>query len=270
MSTIGFVGGGNMAISLIGGLIDAGHPGNSIWVSEPLYPQREALGERFAINITANNIEAVAATETLVLAVKPQIMQEVVQGIAEKCSDTRPLIISIAAGVQESSLLSWLGYPARIVRCMPNTPALLGCGATALYGNSAVSPEDRERAGEILGTAGIALWVDSEDLIDAVTAVSGSGPAYFFMLMEHMIVTGQNLGLSKELATELTLQTALGAARMAKENNDSPGDLRRKVTSPGGTTERALDIFTGGGIATLIEQALTGARDRSRELGKAS
>ncbi len=266
MSTIAFVGGGNMATSLIGGLVDAGHPKGQIWVSEPLAEQRDALAERFGVHTTESNPEAVQAAQIVVLAVKPQIMKQVAEDIAAAARETAPLVVSIAAGVKESSLKTWLGFDARIVRCMPNTPALLGCGATALYANEAVEADERARAGEILGAAGIAVWVETEDQIDAVTAVSGSGPAYFFMLMEHMISTGQKLGLSEELATQLTLQTALGAARMAQEGNDSAATLRENVTSPGGTTERALNIFADGGIQALIESALTGARDRSREL----
>jgi len=270
MSTIAFVGGGNMARSLIGGLVDAGHPHDAIWVSEPVESQRTALSERFGVNTTESNNEAVHAAETLVLAVKPQILKDVLEGIASTAAQTQPLVISIAAGVQESSIKSWLGFDARIVRCMPNTPALVGCGATALFANAAVGKEERARASEILGAAGIALWVESEDLIDAVTAVSGSGPAYFFMLMEHMIDAGVQLGLERELATRLTLQTALGAARMAQEGSDTPSALRENVTSPGGTTERALNIFADGGIQSLVERALTGARDRSRELAASS
>lgn len=268
MTSIAFIGGGNMATSLVGGLIEAGHSPSDIWVSEPLDAQRDALAARFGINVTPDNKAAVNACDTVVLAVKPQVMKEAVQSIASDAQQRTPLLVSIAAGVQEPSLREWLGYDASIVRCMPNTPSLLGCGATALYANDRVCDAQRSIAETVLGAAGITLWVESEDAIDAVTAVSGSGPAYFFMLMEHMIATGQSLGLSEADATKLTLQTALGAARMAIEGSDSPATLRANVTSPGGTTERALNIFADGGIESLVNEALTGARDRSRELAK--
>ncbi|MFT5390688.1 MAG: pyrroline-5-carboxylate reductase [Gammaproteobacteria bacterium] len=268
MTRIAFIGGGNMASSLIGGLIEGGEERENIVVTEPLDAQRERLRKRFGVEVTSDNIAAVRAAQTVVLAVKPQVMKNVAIEIGPSAAKTRPLLVSIAAGVVEPSLLKWLDYPASIVRCMPNTPSLVGCGASALYANEHVSDAQRKQASAILEAAGIALWVDSEDQIDAVTAVSGSGPAYFFMLMEHMITTGEALGLSKEITTRLTLQTALGAARMALEGTDSPATLRANVTSPGGTTERALSIFADAGIEDIVRRALTGARDRSRELAK--
>ncbi len=268
--TITFVGGGNMAMSLIGGLIENRYPSGQIWVCEPDSEKRAALEKTFSIRTTGDNHEAVALADTVVLAVKPQIMEPVVTDLAQTAARTKPLIVSIAAGVREPALRAWLGYDAAIVRTMPNTPALLGLGATALFANQQVSAAERENADKILAAAGKTLWVDSEDLIDAVTAVSGSGPAYYFYLMELMIETGVKLGLDAEAAKLLTLQTALGAARMALDSGDDPGTLRERVTSPGGTTERALSIFRDGGLADLVDQALTGARDRSEELGAAA
>ena len=268
--TITFVGGGNMAMSLIGGLIENRYPSEQIWVCEPDSEKRAALEKTFSIRTTGDNHEAVALADTVVLAVKPQIMEPVVTDLAQTAARTKPLIVSIAAGVREPALRAWLGYDAAIVRTMPNTPALLGLGATALFANQQVSAAERENADKILAAAGKTLWVDSEDLIDAVTAVSGSGPAYYFYLMELMIETGVKLGLDAEAAKLLTLQTALGAARMALDSGDDPGTLRERVTSPGGTTERALSIFRDGGLADLVDQALTGARDRSEELGAAA
>ena len=264
---IAFLGGGNMATSLVGGLVESGHPPGDVVVSEPVAEKRRDLAERFAVGVTADNREAAAASDVVVLAVKPQDMAEVVTGAAGAMHERGPLVVSIAAGTRIGQILEWLGYPAAVVRTMPNTPALLGCGATALFANEAVTDEQREAAETILESAGIALWVDDEGLLDAVTAVSGSGPAYYFLLMEHMIRTGERLGLTSEQARALTLQTALGAARMALESGRTPEELRVGVTSPGGTTARALDLFGEGGFGELVERALTGARDRSRELG---
>ena len=264
---IAFLGGGNMATSLVGGLVESGHPPDDIVVSEPVAEKRRDLAERFAVGVTADNREAAAASDVVVLAVKPQDMAEVVAGAAEAMRERGPLVVSIAAGTRIGRILEWLGYPAPVVRTMPNTPALLGCGATALFANEAVTDEQRGAAETILQSAGIALWVDDEGLLDAVTAVSGSGPAYYFLLMEHMIRTGERLGLTASQARALTLQTALGAARMALESGRTPEELRVGVTSPGGTTARALDLFREGGFGELVERALSGARDRSRELG---
>ena len=264
---IAFLGGGNMAASLVGGLVESGHPPDDIVVSEPVAEKRRDLAERFSVGVTVDNREAAAASDVVVLAVKPQDMAEVVTGAAGAMRERGSLVVSIAAGTRIERILEWLGYPAPVVRTMPNTPALLGCGATALFANEAVSDEQREAAETILQSAGIALWVDDEGLLDAVTAVSGSGPAYYFLLMEHMIRTGERLGLTASQARALTLQTALGAARMALESGRTPEELRVGVTSPGGTTARALDLFREGGFGELVERALTGARDRSRELG---
>jgi pyrroline-5-carboxylate reductase len=256
-----------MATSLVGGLVESGHPPDDIVVSEPVAEKRRDLAERFSVGVTADNREAAAASDVVVLAVKPQDMAEVVTGAAGAMRERGPLVVSIAAGTRIGRILEWLGYGAPVVRTMPNTPALLGCGATALFANEAVTDEQREAAETILQSAGIALWVDDEGLLDAVTAVSGSGPAYYFLLMEHMIRTGERLGLTASQARALTLQTALGAARMALESGRTPEELRVGVTSPGGTTARALDLFREGGFGELVERALTGARDRSRELG---
>ena len=264
---IAFIGGGNMAASLVGGLVESGHPSGDIVVSEPVADKRRALAGRFAVGVTADNREAVSASDVVVLAVKPQDMAQAVTGAAGAVREREALVVSIAAGTRIARILEWLGYPAPVVRTMPNTPALLGCGATALFANEAVTGAQRDAAETILRSAGIALWVDDEGLLDAVTAVSGSGPAYYFLLMEHMIRTGERLGLTPEQARALTLQTALGAARMALEAERTPEELRVGVTSPGGTTERALDLFRHGGFGELVERALTGARDRSRELG---
>ena len=264
---ITFIGGGNMAYSLIGGLIEEGYSSEKIWVGEPEQDKREALAKQFGVRTTADNLMGVAKADVVVLAVKPQIMQSVVSALAGVAQSQRPLIISIAAGIPEPALKGWLGYEASIVRVMPNTPALLRLGVSALFANDQTRQSERERAEQILGAVGEILWVDNEGLIDTVTAVSGSGPAYFFYLMELMIETGEHLGLERQAATLLTVQTALGAARMALDSGESPRALRERVTSPGGTTQRALEIFHSGGLSELVKQALIGARDRSEALG---
>ncbi len=264
---ISFIGGGNMATSLIGGLIADGRDPASIYVSDPERATLEALADAFRVQTSTDNEEAVSHGSTVVFAVKPQIMAPVVKGIAVPGKAHRPLFISVAAGVREPDILRWLGFDAAIVRSMPNTPALVGSGATALYANSFVSDEQRSLAESVLRAVGLTLWVEDENLLDAVTGLSGSGPAYYFLLMEYMERTGISMGLSKDDARVLTIQTAFGAAKMALESSDSPATLRTRVTSPGGTTERALDALMAGGMEHLIHGALEASRDRAVELG---
>ncbi|RKZ37745.1 MAG: pyrroline-5-carboxylate reductase [Gammaproteobacteria bacterium] len=265
---IGFIGGGNMASSLVGGLIAGGADPDALWVTEPVAAKRQALRQRFGIHATASIADVVANTDTLVFAVKPQVMPAVVRALASAVSAKRPLLISIAAGVREPDIRRWVGFAAAIVRCMPNTPALVGSGATALYANTNVSQEQRERAESVLRAVGTAIWVDDEGLLDAVTALSGSGPAYFFLLTELLEKAGCQLGLPAETARALSLQTAYGAAKMALESEHDPATLRVQVTSPGGTTERALAKFQEGGLEALVLDAVAAARDRSVELGE--
>ena len=264
---ISFIGGGNMATSLIGGLIADGRDPASIYVSDPDSEKLEALADVFRVQTSSDNEEAVSHASTVVLAVKPQVMAPVVKGIAVPAMAHRPLFISIAAGVREPDILRWLGYDAAIVRSMPNTPALVGSGATALYANPFVSDAQRSLAESILRAVGLTVWVEDEDLLDAVTALSGSGPAYCFLLMESMEKAGIALGLSKDHARMLTIQTAFGAAKMALESSDPPATLRTRVTSPGGTTERGLDALVTGGLEHLVHAALEAAHGRSVELG---
>lgn len=268
-SNIGFIGGGNMATSLIGGLVANGTLPETIWVSDPDTPKLDALTRRFGVNAGGDNGEAASRCETVVLAVKPQIMHAVVQGLAPVLGARSPLIVSIAAGVREADIDRWAGGNMAIVRTMPNTPALVGCGATALFGNDRVDPGQRERADAILRAVGITIWVDDEAQLDAVTALSGSGPAYYFLLMEIMQAAGEAMGLDADAARRLTLQTALGAARIANESDEPPAVLRERVTSPGGTTERALVTMREGGIDKVVTDGIHGARQRSVELGDA-
>lgn len=268
---IAFIGAGNMAASLIGGLRAQGVPAERIRASDPGAEQRAKISAEHGIFICADNAEAVAGADVIVLAVKPQVMKSVCQALAPHLTEGQ-LIVSIAAGIPCDSLERWLGEQAAavpaIVRCMPNTPALLGQGVSGLYATARVSAEQRQQAEQLLSAVGVALWLDDEQQIDAVTAVSGSGPAYFFLLIEAMTAAGEQLGLPRETAAQLTLQTALGAARMALESEVDAAELRRRVTSPNGTTEAAIKSFQAGGFEALVHQALNAAATRSAELAE--
>ncbi|HRD65880.1 MAG TPA: pyrroline-5-carboxylate reductase [Candidatus Competibacter sp.] len=265
---IAFIGGGNMARSLIGGLIGGGHDPGCIWVAEPDASQREFLHGRFGVHAGAGNPEIATKAEVVVLAVKPQVLQGVARQLAPAIQAHQPLVISVAAGVREPDLRRWLGGGSlALVRTMPNTPALVGSAASALFANEFVSEEHRQLAESLLRAVGVTVWVDDESLLDAVTALSGSGPAYFFLVMESLERAALDLGLEAEIARLLTLQTAFGAAKMALESVESPATLRVRVTSPGGTTERALAILGDGGVGPLFAKALEAARQRARELG---
>jgi pyrroline-5-carboxylate reductase len=265
---IGFIGGGNMASSLISGLIASGHDPEQIWVSDINPDTLTALKELLCINTSTNNDDIINAVDVVVLAVKPQTLSAVTQGIAALIQQKKSLVVSIAAGINQQSLSRWLGTDTAIVRCMPNTPALVLTGATALYANDKVSAEQCDLAENILRSVGIALWVENESELDAVTAVSGSGPAYYFLLMEAMEKAALELGLNQETARLLVQQTALGAAKIALESTESPEQLRRRVTSPGGTTQQAIEVFEQGGFTELVSKALHAARDRSIEMSK--
>ena len=264
--TIGFIGGGNMATSLIGGLIANGGDSSRIWVSEPHHERRDLLQSRFAINTCNDNQLLVEKCDVIVLAVKPQMLRDVCGDIRAAVQARKPLLISIAAGIRMADIDRWLGGTTALVRTMPNTPALVRSGATALTANASVSDGQREVAESIMRAVGLTLWVDDEDQLDAVTAVSGSGPAYFFLILEAMEDAGSELGLPRDTARLLALQTAFGAAKMALESPESSANLRQQVTSPGGTTERALQVLEDGDIRALFLSALSAARDRAGEL----
>ncbi len=267
-ATIGFIGGGNMAASIIGGLLTSGVDARQLRAGDPSQDSLDRLASLGPITTSQDNLDIIPGCDVLVMAVKPQLMKVVCAGIADTVQASKPLIISIAAGVTSDSLNHWLGGNLAIVRCMPNTPALLRCGATGLFANTAVSEIQRQQAQQILDAVGLALWVEQESELDAVTAVSGSGPAYFFLMMEAMQASGEALGLNPDVAKQLSQQTALGAARMALESDVDVAELRRRVTSPKGTTERAITIFEDGGFRALVQQALQGAADRADELGR--
>ena len=270
MSTarIAFIGGGNMATSLIAGLIADGYAPHDIRVSDPSPERRHALQAGFAVRASAENADALADADTLVLCVKPQMAASVCHGIAPILAETKPLVISVMAGVPESAIQRWFGAPLPVVRAMPNTPAMLQTGAIGLHASPEVDADGRNRAETILRAAGLTRWVADEAQIDAVTAISGSGPAYFFLMMEALEEAGIALGLDPEAARLLTIQTALGAAKMAMESDNPPARLREQVTSPGGTTERALAVFKEADLRGLVARAATAARDRAAELSR--
>ena len=265
---IGFIGGGNMASSLMKGLIASGHSPQQIWVSDVNQQTLQNLASTLKVNISNDNEVIIKEVDVVVLAVKPQVLQEVAKTVAKPLQYKKSLVVSIAAGINQRSLKQWIGDEIAIVRCMPNTPALVLTGATALHANSSVTDEQKDLAENILRAVGISLWVEDEAELDVVTAVSGSGPAYYFLLMESMEKAAQELGLSQQTARLLIQQTALGAAKIALESNDSPEQLRNRVTSPGGTTEKAINIFEQGDFAGLVSKALQAAKERSVEMSK--
>ncbi len=264
--TIAFIGAGNMARSLIGGLLADGYDPALIHATDPSSEPLERMQRDFGIRVTADNRAAVECSEIVVLAVKPQVMREVAVSLAAVVQARQPLLLSIAAGIREPALAGWLGGGVALVRCMPNTPSLVKAGATGLYANPRVSDAQRQVAETVMRAVGLTVWVDDEELLDAVTALSGSGPAYFFLVMEALENAAVQLGLAREQARLLTLQTAFGAAKMALESTEDAALLRRRVTSPGGTTERAIGMLQRGGLEALFLEALTGARDRCGEL----
>ncbi len=263
--SIGFIGAGNMASSLIHGLLNEGIAGEKILVADIDQEKLSALAAECG-TITRSAEEVVEQADIVVLAVKPQVMQTVCSGLTQRTA--QPLFISIAAGVSLASLQEWLGGEPAVVRCMPNTPALIGKGATALFANPAVNAAQRDAASQVLDAVGISVWVETESDLDTVTAVSGSGPAYFFLFMEAMQDAAKEMGMSEELARLLVLQTAAGAAELAAQSEDSVAELRRKVTSPGGTTEQAILRFESGELRALVNKALQAARDKSVELSQ--
>lgn len=261
-----FIGCGNMGRSLIGGLIANGYMPKNICGADPAKEQRQKLRALFDIEVFQQNIAAIKNADMIVLAVKPQLMEATVKGIAAEFDPARPLIISIAAGIRLSAISAWLQQDLAIVRVMPNTPALIQAGATALYANDKTNTAQRESAEMIMRSVGLTVWLDDESLMDVVTALSGSGPAYFFLLMEIMEKAAVKMGLGQKQARLLTLETAFGAAKMAIESESDAATLRRQVTSPGGTTEQALNVLTEANIETLFHAALTAAKQRSIEL----
>ena len=268
--SIAFIGGGNMARSLIGGLLAQGRGPAAIRVAEPVPALRAALAADFGVAVFDDAAAAIAGAGTWVLATKPQVLRGVCEALATQAQAARPLVISIAAGITAAQLERWLGGALPVVRTMPNTPALLGAGVTGLFASPRVDATGRGLAESLLAAAGKTVWIEDEAQMDAVTAVSGSGPAYVFLLAEAMIDAGIRQGLPAEAARTLALQTVLGAARMLTESEVEPAELRRRVTSPNGTTQAAIAAFEAGGLRPLVDAAIHAARVRGAELSAAN
>ncbi|MCI0510096.1 pyrroline-5-carboxylate reductase [Chromohalobacter marismortui] len=265
-SQVTFIGAGNMASAIFGGMIEGGYPAAAITATGRDPQSLDALASRYGIQTTSDNDVAVEHADVVVLAVKPQVMREVCHELRDSVQRQRPLIVSVAAGLSAETLDNWLGGNMAVIRCMPNTPSLVGQGAAGLYANARVSEEQKRLATSLLETVGLVEWVADEHLLEAVTAVSGSGPAYFFLIMEALEDAGKKLGLPADSARRLALQTAYGAASMARESEFEPAELRRRVTSPNGTTERAINSFEDDGLRQLFEHATQACATRAREL----
>jgi len=264
-STIGFIGGGNMARALLAGLLRAGHAPAALRIADPDPAQHERLRELSPeLGVSADNVAVTAAAEVIVLAVKPQVLAAVARAMAPRAGQ---LVVSVAAGVTLPTLENWLGAGTPCVRVMPNQPALVGAGMSVLCATPSVSDAQREQAGYLAGAGGATAWVDDEGQMDAVTAVSGSGPAYFYLLMEILEDTARDMGIAPDIARLLAVQTAFGAGMTARETGTPPAELRQMVTSPGGTTQAALESLESGDVRRLFATALEAARRRSIELG---
>ncbi|WP_298871507.1 pyrroline-5-carboxylate reductase [uncultured Psychrobacter sp.] len=265
---ISFIGGGNMAQALISGLVSCGVKPSLITVADPSSEAREQLAAKGlnTVDPTADAKAAVIGADIVVLAVKPQVMKAVVSGFADVL-DTQ-LVISVAAGLSTELLSNMLGGYGNIVRAMPNTPAMIQMGATGLYGTDDISAEQKQLATAVMEASGLVMWVDNEEHMHAVTAVSGSAPAYMFYFIEAMVDGAVALGLDKEQASALALQTMLGAAKMALGSEDAPSELRRKVTSPNGTTQAAIESMQANDISRQIVEAMQACADRSQALSE--
>ena len=262
---IAFLGGGNMASALVGGLLAKGFDKNALSVIEMAPAARERLAEKFGVRVSTAPDAATQGAQVLVLAVKPQDMQS---GLASMAGNVRgKLVISIAAGITIEALSRWLEGHRHIVRCMPNTPALVGAGITGLFGSPETSPEERQTAETILRAVGEVVWVPEERLLDPVTAVSASGPAYVFWFIEQLAASAVALGIAEAEARKLALHTVLGAAKLAVSSPYSPAELRQQVTSKGGTTEAALRVFAEENLGERLQRAVKAASDRAAELG---
>lgn len=264
---IAFIGGGNMGRSLIGGLLARGAAPAQIVVADPHAPTLESLQAEYGVQAAADNASAVQDADVVLLAVKPQQLRAVVSDLQEQLVRRCPLLISIAAGILAADIQRWAGG-VPVVRCMPNRPALQGCGVTALYANDQVNEANRKLAEQILGAVGETLWVERESDMDVVTAISGSGPAYFFLLIEMLEAAGRSLGLPAEVARKLAVETAYGSGCMARASSDSPETLRQQVTSKGGTTEAALRHLEANNVRAIFSEAVAAAARRSAELAR--
>ncbi|WP_421841273.1 pyrroline-5-carboxylate reductase [Marinobacter algicola] len=266
--TISFIGAGNMASAIIGGMLDSGFKAANIWVSAPDDNHLQSIRKQFGVSVTTDNRYCAEQADMVVLAVKPQVMASVCSDIAPVVQNTRPLMVSIAAGLEAATLDEWLGGGLPLVRVMPNTPSLVGKGAAGLYANDQVKEKQKAMVESVFNSIGSALWVDDESLLHAVTALSGSGPAYFFLMLEALEEAATDAGIAGETARALAIQTMAGAAEMAGRSEHDPGQLKRNVMSPGGTTEQAIQAFEEGGMRDLVKKAYSAAYKRSGEMAK--
>ena len=263
---LAFIGGGNMAAALIGGLIKRGLPGERIIVADPSSDQLQRLVRSYGVKGAADNASAVSGAEVVVLAVKPQQMRSVALGLSPHLAASKPLVMSVAAGIPHAALARWFGPQIAVVRTMPNRPALNGFGATGLYAPASVGAANRALAESIMAAVSATVWVEHESQMDTVTALSGSGPAYFFLFMEALEAAAHERGLPNEIAHKLTLETAFGAAQMARQSSESLASLRDQVTSKGGTTAAALEVLDAAGLRAIVAHAVAAADRRSAEL----
>jgi len=265
---IAFIGGGNMASSIIGGLVSSGWPASMIRVSDPVDSQRENLSQKFGVQCYEDNQLCIESADVVILAVKPQMLRQVVTPISSSLQDSTPLIISIVAGISSRDTMDWIGVNLPFIRVMPNTPALVNRGVSGLYATSSTSDSQRELAATLMKSVGEVVWVNQESLIDTVTGVSGSGPAYFFKLMELMIAEAEANGLDAESAQTLVVETAAGAAALMQQSALRPAELRRQVTSPGGTTNAGIQFMEQAGIEQAVRGGVRAAVLRSAELAE--
>ncbi|TVQ65986.1 MAG: pyrroline-5-carboxylate reductase [Oceanospirillales bacterium] len=265
---ITFIGAGNMASAIFKGMLANGYPADHITATAPDDKALQVFRDELGIRTTTDNVAAIAEADVVVLAVKPQIMKQVCAELAEQAVKTRPLFISVAAGLHAETLNGWLGGDHAIVRCMPNTPSLVKTGASGLFALPSVSQDQRDFTDQLLSGIGIVQWVAEESMLDVVTAISGSGPAYFFMVFEMMEKAAVQLGMPADAARRLILQTGLGAVRMADQTGEEFAQLKRNVMSPKGTTERAIHTFEDGGIEALFLKAMKACADRADEMSR--
>jgi len=261
---IGFIGGGNMTLALAGGLVGSGFPAPNIAIAEPSAEQRRRLAEALpGVSIATTNAEVAARVDCLVLATKPQILAAVCRDLATAAQSNKPMIISIAAGVRSCDIDAWMGGDLAVIRVMPNQPALLRLGVSALFANECSTERDRALATTIMAAVGKVVQVSNETDIDSVTAISGTGPAYFYLLIDMLVKTAINMGLDAEVARTLAIETARGAAAIAADSDDAMDELIAKVRSPGGTTEAAFDILEPQGVRAIFSAAMAAAKDRA-------
>ena len=274
---IGFIGGGNMATSLISGLLSPGTDNTlkakDIYLYDRNTESANNLQNKYAINIVNNNVELIKSVSILILAVKPQVLKDVLTELSGDFHHYNPLIVSVVAGIRSDTIIQWLNSDKpysdiAVVRAMPNTPALVSSGASGLYANNNVNSNQKEFAEQLLNSVGVTCWVDSENLIDDVTAISGSGPAYFMMFINNLIQAGIEAGLNKDIAKTLAVATAKGSADLINASELSIESLINNVCSPGGTTEQACQSFEKDNLNEVVARAYNAAKNRSIELGE--